>query len=124
LDGPAKYQRTAQDLKGPWTPTIALPKDMAKLPAGQNFDDVKKTAPPPPPSGTVPQVFFSTVPAELILFNGAPVYSRISGTRLLYVANTENDIFLEDAEQQILRSSFRPLVSGEGAGRALELRRQ
>jgi hypothetical protein len=91
---------TAQDLKGPWTPTIALPKDMAKLPAGQNFDDVKKTVPPPPPSGTVPQVFFSTVPAELILFNGAPVYSRISGTRLLYVANTENDIFLEDAEQQ------------------------
>jgi hypothetical protein len=91
---------TAQDLKGPWTPTQTLPKDMAKLPTGQNFDDVKKMVPPPPPSGVVPQVFFSTVPAELILFKGAPVYSRITGTHLLYVANTENDIFLDDAQQQ------------------------
>jgi hypothetical protein len=91
---------TAQDLKGPWTPAATLPKDMSKLPAGQNFDDVKKMVPPPPPSGAVPQVFFSTVPAELILFRGAPVYSRIPRTHLLYVANTENDVFLDDTQQQ------------------------
>jgi hypothetical protein len=91
---------TAQDIKGPWSPTQTLPKDMAKLPAGQNFDEVKKFVPPPPPSGAVPQVFFSAMPAELILFRGAAVYSRIPGTQLLYVTNSDNDIFLDDSEVQ------------------------
>jgi hypothetical protein len=91
---------TAQDLKGPWVQTQALPKDMAKLPAGENFDDVKKMVPPPPPSGSVPAVFFSTTPAELILLKGSPVYSRIPQTQLLYVTNTDNDVFVDDAQKQ------------------------
>jgi hypothetical protein len=90
---------TAQDLKGPWSQIQALPKDMAKLPAGQNFDDVRKMV-PPPPSGAIPQVFFSRAPSELLLFKGSPVYSRISGTRLLYVVNTDNDVFVDDSEKQ------------------------
>jgi hypothetical protein len=102
---------TAQELKGPWSPTQKLPKDMAKLPAGQNFDDVKKVVPPPPPSGAIPQIFFSSTPAELILLKGAPVYSRIKGTHLLYVANTENDLFLDDAQQQ-----YYVLLSGRWFG--------
>src|ERR1700744_117071 len=87
---------TTKDLNGPWTPTQALPKDMSKLPTGQNFDDVKKMVPPPPPSGTVPIIFFSKVPAELILLKGAPVYTSIKGTSLLYVANTHNNLFLDN----------------------------
>jgi hypothetical protein len=97
----------SQDLKGPWKQTFTLPKDFAKLPAGQNFDDVKKMVPPPAPSGTVPQIFFSNLPAELIVYKGAPVYSRISGTRLLYVTNTDNDVFLDDSSKQ-----FYVLLSG------------
>lgn len=91
---------TAKDLKGPWTQTMTLPKDMNKLPSGQNFDDVKKMVPPPPPSGTVPQIFFSSVPAELILLKGPPVYSAISGTQLLYMTNTGNDIFVDNATRK------------------------
>ena len=97
----------SQDLKGPWKQTLTLPKDFSKLPAGQNFDDVKKLVPPPPPSGTVPRIFFSNVPAELIVYKGAPVYSRIQGTRLLYVTNTDNDVFLDDSSKQ-----FYVLLSG------------
>ncbi|MDF2191589.1 hypothetical protein [Paraflavitalea sp. CAU 1676] len=88
---------TANDLKGPWTYTQALPEDMSKLPAGQNFDEVKKLVPPPPPAGTNPQIFFSDKPAELIQLKGAPVYSKIPGTQLLYIANTDNDIFLDQS---------------------------
>jgi hypothetical protein len=91
---------TSQDLAGPWTQTQSLPKDMSKLPAGQNFDDVKKLIPPPPPSGTVPQIFFSNKPAELIQLKGAPVYSTISGTQLLYVTNTDNDLFVDNTNKQ------------------------
>ena len=90
---------TAENLNGSWTTATTLPKDMSKLPARENFDDVKKMVPPPPPSGVVPQVFYSNVPAELILLRGAPIYSRIRGTHLLYVANTENDVFLDDTQR-------------------------
>jgi hypothetical protein len=83
-------------LKGPWTTVKTLPRDMEKLPAGQHFDDVKKMVPPPQTTGKLPQVFYSNVPAELILLKGAPVYTKLNGTSLLYVANTDNNIFLDD----------------------------
>ena len=38
---------TSEKLEGPWSATKTLPKDMAKLPEGQNWDDVKKMVPPP-----------------------------------------------------------------------------
>lgn len=98
---------TAKELNGPWEPTQKLPKDMEKLPNDPMWADVKKLVPAPAPSGAVPQVFFSAVPAELILTQGAPVYSKVPGTRLLYVSNTENDVFLDDTNKQ-----FYVLLSG------------
>jgi len=91
---------TAAALEGPWTVTKTLPKDMSKLPAGQNWDDVKKMVPPPASPSAAPKVFFSSKPAELIQLKGGPVYTKIAGTRLLYVANTDSDVFLDDAAQQ------------------------
>jgi len=91
---------TAKALSGPWTYTRTLPKDMSKLPAGQNFDEVKKMVPPPAPSGSTPQIFFSDKPAELILLKGSPVYTKIPGTSLLYIANTDNDIFVDDTNKE------------------------
>jgi hypothetical protein len=90
---------SAAALKGPWVVAKSLPKDMAKLPAGENWDAVKKTIPPAPQTEPAPQVFYSASPAELIVCKGAPVYSRVPGTRLLYVANTDNDVFLDDANR-------------------------
>jgi hypothetical protein len=91
---------TARELKGPWIGTQKLPKDMTKLPSGQNFDDVKKFIPPPTPSGTVPKVFYTSVPGELILLKGAPVYTAISGTSLLYITNTDNDVFVDNSTRK------------------------
>lgn len=98
---------TAKDLKGPFTATTELPKDMTKLPAGENFDDVKKMVPARATTGPVPQVFFSNVPAELILLRGAPVYAKIPGTNLLYVTNTDGDVFVDNTSRQ-----FYVLLSG------------
>ena len=86
----------ATSLNGPWNLAKVLPKDMAKLPEGENWDAVKKLIPPSPQSGPAPKVFYSSTPAEMILFKGAPIYSRIPNTKLLYVTNTDNDIFLDD----------------------------
>lgn len=79
-----------------WAATRELPKDMAKLPAGQNFDDVKKMVPAPAPPKVVPQVFYSRFPAELIQVTGAPKYAKLPGTSLRYVTNTESDLFVDD----------------------------
>ena len=98
---------TAKDLAGPWTATQTLPADLAKLPAGENFDDVKKLVPAPVVKGQPPQVFYSKTPAELILLKGAPVYAKIPGTKLLSVTNTDGDIFVDTATQQ-----FYVLLSG------------
>ncbi len=97
---------TAEGLKGPWMQARSLPGDMFSLPSGQNFDDVKKFIPPPAVTD-VPAVFFSSVPAELILTKGAPVYAGIPGTDLLYITNSDNDIFIEQA-----KSEYYILLSG------------
>ncbi|MGC3943344.1 MAG: hypothetical protein QM762_02215 [Chryseolinea sp.] len=98
---------TSKSMEGPWSKTTTLPKDMSKLPAGENFDDVKKMIPPKSTNTALPKIFFSNKPAELLAINGKPVYSKIDHTDLLYVANTDNDIFLED-----LHKVFYVLLSG------------
>jgi len=92
---------TANDLAGPWSPTKTLPADLSKLPPGQNFDDVKKMVPPPAVKGAAPEVLLSNVPAELILFKGAPAYAKVPGTTLSYAKNTDTDLFRDDATKKI-----------------------
>ncbi len=91
---------TAANLQGPWKQTQTLPKDMSALPAGQNFDDVKQQI-PPHAATDVPAAFYSNVPAELILTEGTPVYTKISGTELLYISNSDDDVFVDEAQDQI-----------------------
>jgi hypothetical protein len=47
----------------------------------------------------VPSVYTSTEPAELIQTQGDPQVAAIGGTQLIYVTNTENDIFIDTSTQ-------------------------
>jgi hypothetical protein len=86
---------TAPDLHGPWSAATTLPKDMEKLPKDPQWADLKKVIPlPPQSSGPIPKVFYSTVPAEVILFDGKPMYAKIPQTHLLYATNTDSAFFL------------------------------
>jgi hypothetical protein len=86
---------TASDLHGPWSAATKLPKDMEKLPMDPQWADLKKVIPLPAQSAApIPKVFYSTVPAEVILFDGKPVYAKISKTQLLYATNTDSALFL------------------------------
>lgn len=98
---------TASAIKGPWKQATTLPKDMSKLPTNENWDDVKKAIPPRTTGVVVPQVFFSSEPAEMILLQGGPVYTRIAGTQLLFVANTDSDVFVDSKDNM-----YYLLVSG------------
>lgn len=85
----------ASDLHGPWQPTTKLPKDFNKIPgAVPQFASLTSVIPAPAASGPIPKVFYSTVPAEVILFEGQPAYANIPQTQLLYADNTDSPLFL------------------------------
>ena len=54
----------AADVKGPWTPAGKLPESFAKLPAEDNWKEVRENL-PGKPIKKGPQVFVSVQPAEL-----------------------------------------------------------
>jgi hypothetical protein len=91
----------AKALQGPWTVTTKLPPDMAKLPPKQNWDDVLKAIPPTARAQTPTNVLFTAKPAELIVFAGKPIYSKIPGTNLSYATNTDSKAFLHQPDNQI-----------------------
>jgi hypothetical protein len=85
---------SAPDIKGPWKPAGKLPAGFAKLPADENWKAVKAAVPGRAlDAKTMPKIFVSTTPSELILLTGAPNYLAVTGTTLLWVSNTESDVF-------------------------------
>jgi hypothetical protein len=85
----------ASKLQGPWSSTTILPKDMQKLPKEERWADLQGFIPPQAAkAGTVvPKVFTSFSPAEVILFDGKPVYAQIPGTGLRHATNTTSYVF-------------------------------
>lgn len=82
----------ATDLKGPWSNASKLPDSFGKLPADDNWKDVKANI-PGKPLAHAPTVYTSTEPAELIQLEGKPKFVPVPGTSLLWVSNTESDLF-------------------------------
>ncbi|HKR60288.1 MAG TPA: hypothetical protein VJS64_11190 [Pyrinomonadaceae bacterium] len=82
----------ATDLKGPWTQPNKLPDSFNKLPADDNWKEVKANL-PGKHVANAPTVYVSTDPAELILVEGKPKFTPVPGTSLLWVSNTESDLF-------------------------------
>src|SRR6266480_3218699 len=92
---------TASSLDGQWSPTKKLPRDMSKVPQDKQWSALKKIIPPPAKSGGVtPAVFYSDKPAEVILFDGQPIYAQIPGTQLTYATNTNSVVFVFTPTQQ------------------------
>jgi hypothetical protein len=85
---------TAAAIQGPWTPAGTLPESFKKLPADANWKAVKAAVPGKAiEKGKASNVFVSTTPAEMLLLNGQPSYLAVGATPLLWVNNTESDVF-------------------------------
>jgi hypothetical protein len=88
----------AADLAGPWSAAKQLPMDMQKLQKNAKWADLKGFIPPPAKRGpAVPTVLYSISPAEVILFDGKPVYAKVPGTGLQYATNTTSYVFLHSS---------------------------
>jgi len=91
---------TAGSLDGPWSPTAKLPKEMSKVTEEAQWSSLRSVIPPPASSGIVPMIFYSSQPAEMILFDGRPVYAQIPGTQLVYATNTRSFLFVDSPTQE------------------------
>lgn len=49
---------------------------------------------------SLPEIIVSTVPAELIQSTGTPDFAPVSGTSLLYMSNTSDNIFMQISSQE------------------------
>ena len=58
-------------------------------------------------SGELPLIYVAITPTELIVTQGSPDYSQIEGTQLLYVKNTNADVF-----RYMLNDNLYVLISG------------
>jgi len=83
-----------------------LPKSIAALDQSLK-NDQKEKATTTESTSTPPAVVISTEPAELIQSNGAAQFASLSGTNLVYMTNTENDIFRSVDDQ-----NYYVLISG------------
>ncbi len=95
---------TATVLAGPWTVATKVPSAVqtaaqAAAKAGQvdmlTGAASDSTAKPTLKNTTPPAIYVATSPTELIVTDGPPNYEAIPGTSLLYVTNTNMDVFEE-----------------------------
>jgi hypothetical protein len=92
---------TAPEWRGPWQFTESVPSDVAAMapdkPATSEEGEtaVGDQGAEEPEAGSPPAIVVATVPTELISIDGPPQYTPIDGTDLLFVSNTESDLFLD-----------------------------
>ena len=79
-------------LTGAWSRAGKLPESFNKLPQDENWKDVRANLPGTPVKD-LPSVYVTTVPTEMILIQGAPTYVPVPNTQLLWISNTESDLF-------------------------------
>ena len=90
----------AKVLTEAWMPVDKMPKDFSRLPATEQYKEVSQTAAKPQKPAIVKLVLVVHKPSELIVLNGEPSNQPIAGTNLLWVSNTECDLFFDQASRQ------------------------
>ena len=101
-------------LEGPWSKSDfqpigmdSLAQQIAKSGAVDMLDGGAKANPKPTLANGVPAIYVTQIPAELIVFRGQPDFVPVSGTQLLWAANTTSDVFIDTSNSQ-----YYTLISG------------
>jgi hypothetical protein len=103
----------ASAIAGPWSVASTLPFGLDALSqtlAANGPTDLltgNHAQPPPSLGNGVPTVYVSQVPSELIVFQGQPQLTPITGTSLLWCNNTTSDVIVDESN-----GSYYLLISG------------
>jgi hypothetical protein len=98
LTNGALWYQTKDLLNGQWDVIPAPPKEVSEV---VTKGDKQDQSAPPPSDTAPPKILVTTVPTELIVTQGAPNFAPLNGTQLLYVTNTEDNVFRDLASQKI-----------------------
>lgn len=103
--GTSQVWYSAQAMAGPWATTTSVPKQLQEIaPKDTSAAPMEKDK---DGKVIVPHIIVRTKPAELVQTKGAANMLPIQGTQLLYVTNTDDNIFMDIASQ-----NYFILVSG------------
>lgn len=107
LFGNGRWYKSYSLMEG-WAPEDNPPRPVSKLEkkvdryewkeGAKTSDDL--LAPPDGEPAPGPAIIVRTHPAELIITLGEPQFTPVEGTDLLYISNTESDVFLHVEDQQ------------------------
>lgn len=87
----------ATNVQGPWSSTTKVPKELQELvPKDTSAAPLEKDK---DGKEIIPAIIVRTKPAELVQTSGPADMKPIQGTQLLYVTNTDDDIFMDIASQ-------------------------
>jgi hypothetical protein len=89
---------TASDHRGPWQTAQTIPAEVKARTPLDAEEAVKSGASTEP--AEQPRIIVATEPTELIVTVGAAEFKPIQGTGLLYVSNTESDLFMDIGSQK------------------------
>ena len=124
LRNDTSWLKTADLAKGPWAPAGTLPDELHEA-AGRRELEGRQGEPCPArrsPPATVPTVFVSTTPAEMILLRGAPSYVPVDGHRPAVGQQHRQRRVPARQDRAGLLPRRRPLVLGAGLHRPVDVR--
>ena len=112
LRGAGRWYTTNRDVTGEWTVTEWLPSNIASVAEEIEKEERDRAAEwegdvAPSYAAETPRIIIRTTPAELVQTYGEPEFAPLEGTELLYMRNTESDVFMDIRSQQ-----YFVLVSG------------
>jgi hypothetical protein len=89
----------SSNLTGPWTIAGQTSPELRKVLENSSNNPSEPSLAEAIRRNAVPAIIISTQPAELLQTQGEPQVASIEGTELLYVINTEDDIFVHTPSQ-------------------------
>ena len=95
-----KVWLSAKNLKDAWRPVTKLPKDFLRLPASEPYTEVLHSVSKPQQPAVVKLVLVVDKPTELIVVPLHPAMIPVEGTNLMWIANTETDLFFDSASRE------------------------
>jgi hypothetical protein len=91
---------SAKHLTDDWKAVFSLPEEFSRLPDTEQYDEVRKAAAKPQMPKAEKRVLVTNKPSELIVISGEPQLQPIPNTRLMWVSNTECDLFFYTEARQ------------------------
>jgi hypothetical protein len=90
---------SAVNVMGPWENLNNPPAPVVEL-AGRIVEARENEDADQPKPKFPPQIIVATEPTELIVSEGEPKFAPLQGTKLLYMSNTPNEVFMEIRSQE------------------------